>query len=143
LSANELIYYFLDAKAMLSPTALYEKFKSAKIDDADFDKRSKSPEWPKLGPLVPVIDAILEADKTATPPKQRHTSCAYEGYPKRSSRRHCSSANVAVTVLDQKGSGDETSCWDRIAGFALQAKPAAIRRVDAAGRPLRIGKFLR
>jgi transposase len=27
----------------------------------------------KLGPLVPVIDAILEADKTA-PPKQRHTA---------------------------------------------------------------------
>jgi hypothetical protein len=33
--------------------------------------RSKQPERPKLGPLVPVIDAILEADKTA-PPKQRH-----------------------------------------------------------------------
>ncbi len=32
--------------------------------------RSKAPERPKLGPLVPVIDAILEADKTA-PPKQR------------------------------------------------------------------------
>jgi hypothetical protein len=32
--------------------------------------RSKQPERPKLGPLVPVIDAILEADKTA-PPKQR------------------------------------------------------------------------
>jgi transposase len=28
---------------------------------------------PKLGPLVPVIHAILEADKTA-PPKQRHTA---------------------------------------------------------------------
>jgi hypothetical protein len=27
--------------------------------------RSKPPERPKLGPLVPVIDAILEADKTA------------------------------------------------------------------------------
>jgi transposase len=35
--------------------------------------RSKQPERPKLGPLVPVIDAILEADKTA-PPKQRHTA---------------------------------------------------------------------
>jgi hypothetical protein len=35
--------------------------------------RSKSPERPKLGPLVPVIDGILEADKTA-PPKQRHTA---------------------------------------------------------------------
>src|ERR1700730_18352549 len=35
--------------------------------------RSKAPERPKLGPLVPVIDAILEADKTA-PPKQRHTT---------------------------------------------------------------------
>jgi hypothetical protein len=35
--------------------------------------RSKEPEKPKLGPLVPVIDAILEADKTA-PPKQRHTA---------------------------------------------------------------------
>jgi|SRR5580704_8003391 hypothetical protein len=32
--------------------------------------RSKAPERPKLGLLVPVIDAILEADKTA-PPKQR------------------------------------------------------------------------
>jgi hypothetical protein len=27
--------------------------------------RTKAPERPKLGPLVPVIDAILEADKTA------------------------------------------------------------------------------
>jgi hypothetical protein len=27
--------------------------------------RSKAPERPKRGPLVPVIDAILEADKTA------------------------------------------------------------------------------
>jgi transposase len=35
--------------------------------------RSKAPERPKLGPLVPVIDAILEADKTAQP-KQRHTA---------------------------------------------------------------------
>jgi transposase len=35
--------------------------------------RSKAAERPKLGPLVPVIDAILEADKTA-PPKQRHTA---------------------------------------------------------------------
>jgi transposase len=35
--------------------------------------RSKAPERPKLGPLLPVIDAILEADKTA-PPKQRHTA---------------------------------------------------------------------
>jgi hypothetical protein len=29
---------------------------------------SKAPERPKLGPLVPVIDAILEADRTAPPP---------------------------------------------------------------------------
>jgi hypothetical protein len=35
--------------------------------------RSKPPERPKLGPLVPVIDAILQSDKTA-PPKQRHTA---------------------------------------------------------------------
>jgi transposase len=35
--------------------------------------RSKEPEKLKLGPLVPVIDAILESDKTA-PPKQRHTA---------------------------------------------------------------------
>ncbi len=35
--------------------------------------RSKEPERPKLGPLVPVIDAILEADKAA-PSKQRHTA---------------------------------------------------------------------
>ena len=31
------------------------------------------PEKPKLGALIPVIDAILEADKMA-PPKQRHTA---------------------------------------------------------------------
>src|SRR3984893_8441336 len=35
--------------------------------------RSKALERPKLGLLVPVIDAILESDKTA-PPKQRHTA---------------------------------------------------------------------
>jgi hypothetical protein len=32
---------------------------------------SKQLEGPKLGPLIPIIDTILEADKTA-PPKQRH-----------------------------------------------------------------------
>ncbi|MGB6538143.1 MAG: IS21 family transposase [Xanthobacteraceae bacterium] len=35
--------------------------------------RCKLPVRPKLGPLVPVIDAILESDKSA-PPKQRHTA---------------------------------------------------------------------
>jgi transposase len=35
--------------------------------------RSKPPERPKLGALVPVIEAILESDKAA-PPKQRHTA---------------------------------------------------------------------
>lgn len=35
--------------------------------------RTKAPERPKLGPLIPVIDAILDTDKTA-PPKQRHTA---------------------------------------------------------------------
>ena len=35
--------------------------------------RTKAPERPKLGPLIPVIDTILDADKTA-PPKQRHTA---------------------------------------------------------------------
>ncbi len=35
--------------------------------------RTKPPRKPKLGPLLPVIDAILEADKSA-PPKQRHTA---------------------------------------------------------------------
>jgi len=35
--------------------------------------RTKDPEKPKLGPLLPVIDTILESDKTA-PPKQRHTA---------------------------------------------------------------------
>jgi transposase len=35
--------------------------------------RSKEPERPKLGSFLAVIDAILEADKTA-PPKQRHTA---------------------------------------------------------------------
>jgi len=35
--------------------------------------RSKPPERPKLGPLIPVIDAVLESDKAA-PPKQRHTA---------------------------------------------------------------------
>lgn len=35
--------------------------------------RTKPVEKPKLGPLLPVIDAILEADKSA-PVKQRHTA---------------------------------------------------------------------
>jgi transposase len=35
--------------------------------------RTKDPEKPKLGPLLAVIDAILESDKTA-PPKQKHTA---------------------------------------------------------------------
>ena len=35
--------------------------------------RTKTPKRPKLGPLLPVIEAILETDKTA-PPKQRHTA---------------------------------------------------------------------
>lgn len=35
--------------------------------------RTKPAEKPKLGPLLPVIDAILEADKSA-PVKQRHTA---------------------------------------------------------------------
>jgi len=35
--------------------------------------RSKPPERPKLGRLVPVIDTILETDKSA-PVKQRHTA---------------------------------------------------------------------
>ena len=36
-------------------------------------QRTKPPERPKLGPLTPVIDAILQADRSA-PVKQRHTS---------------------------------------------------------------------
>ncbi len=36
-------------------------------------QRTKEPEKPKLGALIPVIDAILESDRTA-PPKQRHTA---------------------------------------------------------------------
>jgi transposase len=36
-------------------------------------RRSKPPEKPKLGPLTPVIDAILAADRSA-PIKQRHTA---------------------------------------------------------------------
>src|SRR4051794_2724904 len=36
-------------------------------------QRSKLPEKPKLGPLTPVIDAILASDRSA-PPKQRHTA---------------------------------------------------------------------
>ena len=35
--------------------------------------RTKPPGKPKLGPLIPVIDAILAADMVA-PPKQRHTA---------------------------------------------------------------------
>jgi transposase len=35
--------------------------------------RTRPPGKPKLGPLIPVIDAILAADVTA-PPKQRHTA---------------------------------------------------------------------
>ena len=36
-------------------------------------QRSKPPEKPKLGPLMPVIDAILVADRSA-PRKQQHTA---------------------------------------------------------------------
>ena len=36
-------------------------------------QRTKPPKKPKLGPLLPLIDAILKGDKTA-PPKQRHTA---------------------------------------------------------------------
>ncbi len=36
-------------------------------------QRTKPPEKPKLGPLTPVIDAILEGDRSA-PAKQRHTA---------------------------------------------------------------------
>src|SRR4051812_7275005 len=36
-------------------------------------QRRKPPEKPKLGPLMPVIDAILAADRSA-PIKQRHTA---------------------------------------------------------------------
>lgn len=35
--------------------------------------RQRPPEKPKLGPLIPVIEAILESDRTA-PVKQRHTA---------------------------------------------------------------------
>jgi hypothetical protein len=35
--------------------------------------RQRPTEKPKLGPLIPVIEAILEADRTA-PVKQRHTA---------------------------------------------------------------------
>jgi len=35
--------------------------------------RTRPPEKPKLGPLLPVIEAILEADRSA-PPKQQHTA---------------------------------------------------------------------
>src|SRR5450631_3470070 len=35
--------------------------------------RQRPAEKPKLGPLIPVIEAILEADRTA-PVKQRHTA---------------------------------------------------------------------
>jgi hypothetical protein len=34
---------------------------------------TKAPEKPKLGPLIPAIDAILAGDRTA-PPTQRHTA---------------------------------------------------------------------
>src|SRR6195256_6365947 len=40
--------------------------------------RSKAPERPKLGPLVPVIDAILEADKTAPPTQRRSAKRIFE-----------------------------------------------------------------
>jgi hypothetical protein len=36
-------------------------------------QRTKPPAKPKLGPLTPVIDAILAADRSA-PTKQRHTA---------------------------------------------------------------------
>ena len=50
------------AKAIASPTGLPDKY------------RRKAPAaYPKLGPFVARIDAILEADESA-PPKQRHTA---------------------------------------------------------------------
>jgi len=37
-------------------------------------QREKEPERPVLGRFIPVIDAILESDKSPTPKKQRHTA---------------------------------------------------------------------
>jgi hypothetical protein len=48
-------------------------FGDVPLFDAAWYVRSKQPDRPKLCPLVPVIAAILEADKTA-PPKQGHTA---------------------------------------------------------------------
>jgi hypothetical protein len=50
--------------------------------------RTKPPEKPRLGALIPVIDAILDADMSA-PPKQRHT--AYRGEAR---LRHDGSSNT-------------------------------------------------
>lgn len=37
-------------------------------------RRQKEPERPVLGPFTPVIDAMLESDRSPTPKKQRHTA---------------------------------------------------------------------
>ena len=44
--------------------------------------RQRPPQKPKLGPLIPVIEAILESDRTA-PVKQRHTAKRIHGFPER------------------------------------------------------------
>ena len=64
--------------------------------------RSKEPKRPKLGPLVPVIEAILEADKAA-PPKQRHT--AKRIFERLRIEHSFSGGYTVVILLSQKVAG--------------------------------------
>jgi transposase len=48
-------------------------FEDVPVLDAARDVRQRPPEKPKLDPLISVIEAILEVDRTA-PMKQRHTA---------------------------------------------------------------------
>ena len=69
------------SRPMIVPiVAICERQASAVLQDTDIVfslppgyTRSKPVEKPKLGPLLPVIAAILDADRIA-PVKQRHTA---------------------------------------------------------------------
>ena len=63
--------------------------------------RTKPVAKPTLGPLTPVIDAILEADRTA-PAKQRHTA-----------------KRIFERLRDEHGYGGEISPSDHVEQFLL------------------------
>jgi hypothetical protein len=91
--------------------------------------RSKAPERPKLGLLVPVIDAILESDKTA-PPKQRHTAKRVfaTSWSRASSTRSRSSAACERRLVRPRGYPALRACDVR--------RGAAASAPGALGQPL-------